>query len=381
MQASQFLNKALERNYTFYTGTPCSYLKPFINYAIDSDQIDFYDATNEGDAVAMAAGAWLAGKKSVVMFQNSGLGNAVNPLTSLSYTFKVPVLGITTLRGEPGGPADEPQHELMGQITGEMLTLMQIPWRYFPTNDQEIDEALAEADRYIMEERKSFFLVMKKGDIDNYELTSKIKNERMGEQKIETKYANGDLVTRTDALREISNVVNKKQPVIATTGKTGRELFEVADLENQLYMVGSMGCAVTLGLGMSLVRNDLTPVVIDGDGALMMRMGGMASVGRWRPSNLVHILLDNGAHDSTGGQSTGSEAIDFIKIAEGTGYKNIFGTDNLNDLKKYLSEKIGDNDGPTFVHFKMKLGSPKTLGRPTVTPEQVATRFKKYFNR
>src|SRR6218665_883159 len=122
--ADKFLNPARELGFNFFTGTPCSYLKPFINYVIDTDGFDFYDSVNEGDAIAIAAGATIGGKRAVVMFQNSGLGNAVNPITSLTYTFNIPVMIITTLRGEVGGPADEPQHELMGQITTQMLETM-----------------------------------------------------------------------------------------------------------------------------------------------------------------------------------------------------------------------------------------------------------------
>ena len=132
IEARAFIEAARERGFGLYTGVPCSYLKPFINYVIDSDQLRYVGAANEGDAVAIGAGAQLAGTRSVVMFQNSGLGNAVNPLTSLTYTFRIPVLLIPTLRGEPGGPADEPQHELMGAVTTDMLDLMNIQWEYFP---------------------------------------------------------------------------------------------------------------------------------------------------------------------------------------------------------------------------------------------------------
>ena len=132
IRAQDFLHACLDRGFSFYTGTPCSYLKPIINYVIDNKEFSFINATNEGDAVALACGAVMAGKRSVVMFQNSGLGNAVNPLTSLNYTFRIPVLLIVTLRGETGGPKDEPQHELMGEITTALLESMRIGWSYFP---------------------------------------------------------------------------------------------------------------------------------------------------------------------------------------------------------------------------------------------------------
>ncbi|MDP7041670.1 MAG: thiamine pyrophosphate-binding protein, partial [Gammaproteobacteria bacterium] len=149
IEASEFLEAAHERGFALFTGVPCSYLKPLINYVIDSPELRYIGAANEGDAVAIAAGAQLGGTRSVAMFQNSGLGNAVNPLTSLLHTFKLPVLLIPTLRGEPGGPADEPQHELMGAITTDMLDLMQIQWEYFPVEAEQIPAALDRAMSYM----------------------------------------------------------------------------------------------------------------------------------------------------------------------------------------------------------------------------------------
>jgi phosphonopyruvate decarboxylase len=168
--ADKFLTPARELGFNFFTGTPCSYLKPFINYVIDQDGFDFIDSVNEGDAVAIAAGACVAGKRAVVMFQNSGLGNAVNPLTSLTYTFNLPIMVITTLRGEPGGAADEPQHELMGQITIAMLETMKMKWGYFPQTDEEVMPALKVADDYMKTHNQPFVFVMRKDDIAEYKL-------------------------------------------------------------------------------------------------------------------------------------------------------------------------------------------------------------------
>ena len=144
INAGDFLTSCMGRGFRFFTGTPCSYLKPIINYVMSDDAFSFVNAANEGDAVALASGATLAGKKSVVMFQNSGLGNAVNPLTSLSYPFKIPLLLIVTLRGEPGGPKDEPQHELMGKITTDLLDNMRIGWTYFPESTDKIKTVLGQ---------------------------------------------------------------------------------------------------------------------------------------------------------------------------------------------------------------------------------------------
>ena len=163
--AEAFIEAARRRGFALYTGVPCSYLKPFINYVIDAPSLRYVGAANEGDAVAIAAGAELAGTRSVVMFQNSGLGNAVNPLTSLTHTFRIPVLVIVTLRGEPGGAPDEPQHELMGAITTAMLDLMQVRWEFFPVDEADIDAVLERATAWMQAEQRPFALVMRKGSV------------------------------------------------------------------------------------------------------------------------------------------------------------------------------------------------------------------------
>jgi phosphonopyruvate decarboxylase len=168
--AERFIEAARQHGFGLYTGVPCSYLKPFINTVIDSSQLHYIGAANEGDAVAIAVGAELGSVRSVVMFQNSGLGNAVSPLTSLSYIFKIPLLLIVTLRGEPGGPADEPQHELMGEITTEVLELMRIPWEFFPQSADEVEPVLARATAHMEQESRPYALVMRKGSVTKSDL-------------------------------------------------------------------------------------------------------------------------------------------------------------------------------------------------------------------
>ena len=378
IHSSVFLEKCKDRNCTLFTGTPCSYLKPFINYVIDDDDLEFVETTNEGDAVALACGAWLGGRHSVVMFQNSGLGNAVNPLTSLSYIMKIPFIGIVTLRGEPSGDKDEPQHELMGAITTELLDLMKIPWAYFPTEKEDVEKSLTAAESCISE-RTPFFFVMKKNSVESYELKTKgvLRSIMRHNSSIQRMASRNIGVNRTQALKTIKKFFGMDNVLLATTGKTGRELFEIEDASNQLYMVGSMGCALPIGLGLSKTRYKNTICVIDGDGALLMRMGNMALVGQMRPRELVHILLDNGVHDSTGGQKTFSEAIDFCSIAQSCGYKSIFEVDTMEGFEHAADVIIG-NAKPGFIRFLIVPGSPKNLSRPNVTPDTVALRLKKH---
>jgi len=378
INAGDFLLPCSAFGYDFFTGTPCSYLKPFINFVIDHEAFNFVDATNEGDALAMASGAVLAGGKGVVMFQNSGLGNAVNPLTSLVHTFRIPLLLIVTLRGEPGGPPDEPQHELMGDITLSMLDVMRIKWEYFPNRPDEIGAALNRADSYMETQGRPFAFVMRKNDVEPYELKSGKGNsafyfECKKKERFTVPY--NQRATREDALRVIQEVSGSESAVIASTGFTGRELRALDDRENQLYMVGSMGCALPLGLGVAINKPGIKIYVVDGDGALLMRTGTMATVGAYGPVNLVHILLDNEVHDSTGGQSTVSAGVSFSTVAKGFGYSRTFATDSLDALADFMHTTF---EGPVFIHFKTRKGAMANLGRPSITPVQVKERFIHY---
>ncbi|MDD4973764.1 MAG: phosphonopyruvate decarboxylase [Bacteriovorax sp.] len=380
ISADKFLIPARELGFNFFTGTPCSYLKPFINYVIDTDGFDFIDSVNEGEAVAIAAGATVAGKRAVVMFQNSGLGNAVNPLTSLTYTFNLPVMVITTLRGEPGGAHDEPQHELMGQITTDLLEAMKLKWAFFPNIESDIMPALKLADDYMKSTNQPFVFVMRKDDIAEYKLQKK---PAISQKSFSVNHADlfeldyKERTTRTPVLEVIQKELGTEVAVIATTGKTGRELYEVGDLHNQFYMVGSMGCALAFGLGIALTKPNLKVVVIDGDGALLMRTGTMATVGAYRPKNLVHILIDNEAHDSTGGQGTVTGGVSFGAIARGFGYEQVYSTDKLDAFKNILNE-VKNTKASTFIHLKTQKGSPEKLGRPKVTPAEVSVRFAEF---
>jgi len=381
ISADKFLTPCRELGFNFFTGTPCSYLKPFINYVIDTDGFDFIDSVNEGDAIAIAAGATVAGKRAVVMFQNSGLGNAVNPLTSLTYTFNIPVMVITTLRGEPGGAADEPQHELMGQITISMLETMKMKWAFFPQKEEQVMPALKAADEYMKSTNQPFVFVMRKDDVAEYKLQkksapSKKEIDVSHQDKFELDYS--ERIQRTPLLEAVQECLGEKVAVIATTGKTGRELYEVGDKENQFYMVGSMGCALAFGLGIALSKPSLKVVVLDGDGALLMRTGSMATVGAYKPKNLIHILIDNEVHDSTGGQGTVTGGVSFGAIAKGFGYPHVVGADKLDVMKELLLKMKSSNEGPVFMHAKTKKGSPEKLGRPKVTPAEVSIRFSRF---
>lgn len=375
--ASTFIEQAKSAGFQLYTGVPCSYLKPFINYVIDSNDLTYIGAANEGDAVAIASGAELGGKRSVVMFQNSGFGNAVNPLTSLNMIFELPVLVITTLRGEPGGPADEPQHKLMGQITTGLFELMQMPWEYFPEDDKAVGAVLERAVSHMTRKRTPYGLVMKKDAVAAHKLTKKPEPRIVPEPLAGSFAWPAALPSRSDVLRTVQAANTARDIMVATTGFTGRELYAQADRDNQLYMVGSMGCASTFGLGLAWAQPNKRVVVLDGDGAALMRLGALATLGYERPKNLVHVLLDNEAHESTGAQSTVSHSVDLAQIARASGYPQVVRAASLETLANVLNAKTNEL---TFVHVKTKQGSPADLPRPTVTPVQVAERLRKWIS-
>jgi phosphonopyruvate decarboxylase len=370
IEADAFIQAARRRGFELYTGVPCSYLKPFINTVIDSGELRYIGAANEGDAVAIAAGAELGGVRGVAMFQNSGFGNAVSPLTSLTYTFRIPVLLIITLRGEPGGAPDEPQHELMGQITTGLLELMNIPWAGFPEATADIEPVLAKACAHMDQEGGPYALVMRKGSVAKSDLQAAAEIHPAGSRAGTGTPEPG--ARRGDMLRAVQTAALDTDVIIATTGYTGRELYATGDHPNQLYMVGSMGCAVSVGLGLAVARPERRVIVLDGDGAALMRLGALATVGYERPGNLVHVLLDNGLHESTGGQSTVSRSIDFSGLAASCGYERVETATRPDELAAVLNQPMSEL---TFVHVPILPGVPE-LPRPSILPAEVASRFR-----
>lgn len=345
--------------YDFYSGVPCSFLKDLINYAINS--CEYVMAANEGDAVATCAGAQISGRKAVVLMQNSGLGNAVSPLTSLNQIFKIPVLGFVSLRGEPG-VADEPQHDLMGVITGGMLDTMKIRNEVLSDDPDQAVKQLAGADA-IINSGESFFFIVRKGTFSKVSLNA------------DKKPAGRDgLETRGHMIDAVCTASQPDTLFIATTGFTGRELHEHGDRENNFYMVGSLGCASSFALGIALSRPDKKIVVLDGDGALLMRMGALAVNAAYKPANMLHILFDNNAHESTGGQFTVSDSVDYPALARACGYSDIISASDTKSLSSAVAS-AQSRGGLTFIYAPIAQGAPDTLGRPKVKPQEVAKRF------
>jgi phosphonopyruvate decarboxylase len=361
-----------------FIGVPCSYLKPLINYAIDHSRGEYVAASNEGEAVAIGAGAWLAGRNPVAMFQNSGSGNAVSPLTSLHYVFQIPLLLITTWRGEPGH-TDEPQHRLMGEITPSLLDCLRIPHALFPEEPGQLAPRMAEAMRALDTSRLPYAFILRKGVMSKYELQSPDdgpgRRARRG-RLLPSAPGTGSLMLRSEAVTAIADAVSHSSLLIATTGGTARELFALRDRATNLYIVGSMGCASSVALGVALYARERPVVVLDGDGAALMRLEAMVSIGRHRPANYIHVVLDNEVYDSTGGQRTLSDGVDFPGLALACGYQTAASAACAKGLVDCL-DAAGATPGPHFIHVRIRPGSDPGLGRPTMTPPEVAARFRR----
>ena len=378
IEARDFIEAARERGFGWYAGVPCSYLTPFINYVVQDPSLRYLSMANEGDAVALIAGATLGSGGTpcgVAMMQNSGLGNAVSPLTSLTWTFRLPQLLIVTWRGQPG-VADEPQHALMGPVTPAMLTTMEIPWELFPAERPALGAALDRARAHLVESGRPYALVMPKGCVAPYELAAEVLPGRGTAPAVlePHRHAPDGRPSRRTALEAvIAHTPVASTVVLAATGFCGRELYAIGDRPNQLYMVGSMGCVAPLALGLALARPDLMVVALDGDGAALMRLGAFATVGAYGPPNLRHLLLDNGVHDSTGGQATVSPSVSFAEVAAACGYAAALETDDAARIAGWL--RAPPAAGPGFARLLIRAGTPPGLPRPSMSPVEVKQRL------
>lgn len=370
-----FLDRSRAAGFGLWTGVPCSFLTAFIDGVIADPKTWYLPAANEGDAVAIGAGARLGGIPSVVMMQNSGLGNAVNPLSSLCETLRVPVLLVVTLRGDPDGPADEPQHARMGRITTALLDLLGIEWTWFPRDEGEVAPSLERAVAHMAATGLPFALVMKKGSVAAGPPSPPLEQHRPGVHALP-----GDQpprARRREWLEALQAVTRPGDLVVASTGYLARELYALDDRANQLYLVGSMGCASSVGLGLALAQPGRRVIVLEGDGAGLMRLGAWAAIAYARPANLRHLLIDNGCHDSTGGQSSLSGTVDFCALAAGSGYARVGRLAEPSALGGWLDAA---DDGPAFLHVPILAGTPAELPRPREAPSVVARRFAAQMN-
>lgn len=359
-------------NKDFYTGVPDSQLRSLCDYLIDTFGIDSKHhliAANEGNCTALAAGYHLAtGKVPVVYMQNSGEGNIVNPVCSLlnEKVYKIPAIFIIGWRGEPS-VHDEPQHIYQGEVTLKLLDDLEI--KHFvidkETTPKELYDVMSKFEK-ILKNGKCVSFVIRKGAL---EYDNKVK------------YSNNNSVSREDAIKHIIDV-SGTDPVISTTGKASRELFEYREAKKEghrydFLTVGSMGHASSIALGVAINKPKSKIWCIDGDGAMIMHMGSIGVIGSVSPKNLVHILINNGAHETVGGMPTVSSNMNFCKIAKASGYKKVYSVDNLADLDEVL-DKAKKSKCLTFIEIKTSIGARSDLGRPTTTAIENKENFMNY---
>lgn len=354
------------------TGVPCSFFKGMINAAINEGR--YLPAVDEGAAVAIATGYQISsGKKALVLMQNSGVGNAVSPLTSLNYVFKEP---ITLMVSRRGGDDDEPQHELMGTVDYKILENSGVRCVHI-TDKVTVDHN---------HERESYCYIVPKGTFAPTPLKEQLFDEIPTINKHVQEPFNTATLSRLEAIRSIVSTIQdtaaktgEKYVFIATTGFTGRELWAEFDSEHNLYMVGSMGCALPLGLGMAIGNQDVKVVVIDGDGSLLMRTGSMGTVGEYNPSNLIHICLDNEQYSTTGGQSRGCRNVQFAALAASFGYCETYSVNTPIEICNAVESSF-NSPNATFIHIPIVPGNAQ-VGRPDKKPFEVKERLVNYLRK
>lgn len=355
-----FIEKLRENGIDCFAGVPDSLLKNICAYITDHcDTRHNIITANEGAAVGLAAGHYLAtGKPACVYMQNSGEGNIINPLASLTdpEVYNIPVLLLIGWRGRPG-VHDEPQHVKQGKVTTGLLNTMGINYDVLSKDEEKADKQIAKAIE-ALKRKEVYALVIEKDTFDTYTLQNVEKNNLT--------------MSREDAIQTVAASLGEMDCIVSTTGMISRELFEYRAQKNQSHerdflTVGSMGHASQIALGIAMEKSDRRIWCFDGDGATIMHMGSMAIVASKQPKNYVHVVFNNGAHDSVGGQPTVGLNIDLPRIARAVGYPHTFSVSTKEDLQDILTE-IAKSEGLTFLEVKVKKGNRKELGRPTTTP-------------
>lgn len=359
----------------FFAGVPDSQLKALCNYLMHTYGIDpkhHIIAANEGNCTALAAGYHLAtGKVPVVYMQNSGEGNIINPVASLlnDKVYAIPVIFIIGWRGEPG-VHDEPQHIYQGEVTVKLLDDMSIASFAIgkDTTDEEVASTMTEFRKILATGKDVAFVIRK--DAISYD------------EKV--KYENKNTMLREEIIQHIVKA-SGEDPIISTTGKASRELFEtrVANGQSHKYdflTVGSMGHSSSIALGVAINKPNQRIWCVDGDGAVLMHMGSMAVIGANKPKNLIHVVINNGSHETVGGMPTVADSIDLVAIAKACGYPNAVCVDNFVDLDKEL-EAAKARNGLSLIEAKCSIGARSDLGRPTTTALENKQGFMDYLKK
>jgi len=362
MKVEYFVSLLKENGFGPITGVPCSVFKDLINYIQSKETLEYYICSSEGEAMGIAGGFALSGKFPIVYMQNDGFGNAINPLSSLQLLYKLPVLMLISWRGEPG-KVDAPQHKVMGEKLCELLSTFNIPYNILKNIDDDISCILKKVKNHFEINHTPFAFIITKGYFEDYPLKN-LPNE------------NSYYPKRIEYLNILKSILKKDDIIMGATGFSGRELYQIFDHKAKFYMMGSMGCLASIGLGIAETFPNKNVYVLDGDGALLMKMGSLATIGYYKPSNFIHILFDNGQYESTGGQKAVSSVVDFSIIASKCGYRSVENVSTLDKFKTVLLN-IDRYLKPVFIWVKISPGTIKLLSRPSDTPEKMRDNFMK----
>ena len=324
----------------------------------------------ECEAIAIATGYYLATKKfGIVYMQNSGLGKTVNPLTSLCdrEVYSIPILMMIGWRGEPGTKY-APQHKKMGKITLSLLDNLQIPYKILDPDIKSIQRNISEAINYLKEQKGPFALIIKPN------LFQKYNGIEISENKFE--------ISREEAISFLMENLTSNDIIISSTGYLSRELYEYREEREKVhyksfYNIGSMGCASSIGLGIALQKPNRRIVVFDGDGAAIMQFGTFTSLGKYKPANFIHVIFNNNTHESTGGQPTNSDSVDFCKVALASNYNSAYLVNKLTELREIVPE-VKKGEGPILIVINIKRGTKADLKRPHRNPEDYKEDFMKF---
>lgn len=362
ISCQEFYDICKNQELTYFCGVPDSTFKEWMSFLDDRHGKGLTNriAAIERDAIAWAAGYYVAtGKIGIVYLQNAGFGNMVNPITSLTAreVYNIPMLLMIGWRGKPGTP-EEPQHLKMGEIMLPLLELLGIEYTILPDSLAGAEEALMVAKEYMHSQSQPYALIVCKGTFEPY--------------KKQKKMASAYDIIREEALKIIIENLTGDEIIVATTGKTSRELFEYRSATNSghqrdFLMVGAMGLASSFATEIALQKPDRTVLIIDGDGALLMNAGVLSTIGYYSPKNLYHIVLDNGSHESTGGQPTTSSSVDFQQLALAHSYKGAMTVSSKTALQEAIKE-MKQKAYPYMLIVKIRNGSRADLGRPTISP-------------
>ena len=373
LEAKEFIEHISKCGINSFYGVPDSLLKPFCNEVLNLSNSNHQITTNEGMAIALAIGNHLASKKiSCVYMQNSGLGNAINPILSLasSEVYSIPMLLLIGWRGELVSTdqqiKDEPQHKHQGKITCKQLELLDIPYKVISNKTQNWKELTDQLINISFSKNKPVAIVFKKN-------TFTIKDD-----KNTINFENELILTREDVVKLILNSKMDCIPIFSTTGMVSRELYEnriaAGDKPIDFYTVGGMGCASSIALGFLRASKHLKQVIcIDGDGSVLMHMGSLFKSSQQK--GFIHIVINNDAHDSVGGQPTNAFDIDFEKLGYSIGYNKCYSTKEQNDFENMFKTALNDYNSSHFIEVKVKKGNRSNLGRPKEKPIE----NKKYF--